>query len=130
MSYLGHLGTREHNAFNSSPMAVLNISRASMAKNGYSPATRVFEAAGAAACMITDRWEGIEEFFEPEREIFVAGSGEEVASILDRLTPQIAAAVGSRALTRVRAEHTYTHRAEQFAEIFSARGRVKRGASQ
>ena len=130
VSYLGHLGTRDHNAFNSSPMAVLNISRDSMAKNGYSPATRVFEAAGAAACMITDQWEGIEEFFEPEREIFVAANGEEVAAILDRLTPQIAAAVGSRALTRVRAEHTYAHRAEQFARIFSAPGGGKRGVSR
>ena len=123
VSYLGHLGTRDHNAFNSSPMAVLNISRDSMAKNGFSPATRVFEAAGAAACMITDKWEGIEEFFEPEREIFVAGSGDEVAGILDRLTPQVASAVGSRALTRVRAEHTYAHRARQFESIFAAGGR-------
>ncbi|HBG07773.1 MAG: hypothetical protein A2075_10710 [Geobacteraceae bacterium GWC2_58_44] len=123
VSYLGHLGTRDHNVFNSSPMAILNISRASMARNGFSPATRVFEAAGAAACMITDQWEGIEQFFEPEREIFVAASGDEVAGILDRLTPQVAAAVGSRALTRVRAEHTYAHRARQFEAIFSAGAR-------
>jgi spore maturation protein CgeB len=119
VSYLGHLGTREHNAFNCSAMAILNISRDSMARNGYSPATRVFEAAGAGACMITDRWEGIEEFFEPDREILVAGSGEEVADILDRLKPSIASAMGVRALRRVRAQHTYAHRARQFESIFS-----------
>ncbi|GAW65899.1 glycosyltransferase [Geoanaerobacter pelophilus] len=120
VKYLGHLGTCDHNAFNCSPMAVLNVSRDGMARNGFSPATRVFEAAGAGACMITDQWEGVEQFFEPEREIFVAASGEEVAEILDRLTPSLAAAVGSRALTRVRAQHTYAHRARQFQEIFSA----------
>jgi spore maturation protein CgeB len=103
-------------------MAILNISRASMARNGFSPATRVFEAAGAGACMITDEWEGIGQFFEPEREIFVAGCGEEVAAILDRLTPSLAATVGSRAFARVRAEHTYAHRARQFEAIFSAQG--------
>lgn len=118
--YLGHLGTSDHNAFNCSPLAVLNVSRDGMARNGFSPATRVFEAAGAGACMITDRWEGIEQFFEPEREICVAASGDEVAGILERLTPSIAAAVGTRALARVRAHHTYAHRARQFQEIFAA----------
>jgi spore maturation protein CgeB len=57
--YLDHVYTRDHNAFNSTPLVVLNISRESMARNGFSPATRVFEAAGAAACLITDEWEGI-----------------------------------------------------------------------
>ena len=128
VSYLGHLGTRDHNAFNCSPLAVLNISRASMAMNGFSPATRVFEAAGAGACLITDQWEGIEQFLEPDREIFVAGCGEEVAAIVDRLTPKIAAAVGARALARVRAEHTYAHRARQFEGIFAA-GVDGRGAA-
>lgn len=119
VGYLGHLGTRDHNAFNCSPMAVLNVSRDGMARNGFSPATRIFEAAGAGACLITDQWEGIEQFFEPEREIYVAANGDEVAEILDRLTPSLAAAVGSRALARVRTEHTYAHRARQFQEIFS-----------
>lgn len=121
VKYLGHLGTRDHNAFNCSPLAVLNISRDGMARNGFSPATRVFEAAGAGACLITDLWNGVERFFEPEREIYVAADGDEVAEILDRLTPSLAAAVGSRALARVRAEHTYSHRARQFQEIFSVR---------
>ena len=58
--YLDHVYTRDHNAFNCSPRAVLNVSRESMARYGYSPATRVFEAAGAGACLITDAWEGIE----------------------------------------------------------------------
>jgi spore maturation protein CgeB len=119
VSYLGHLGTADHNAFNCSAMAVLNISRDSMARNGYSPATRVFEAAGAGACIITDRWGGIDEFFEPDREILVAGSGAEVAEILEKLTPSLASAIGVRALRRVRAQHTYAHRARQFEAIFS-----------
>lgn len=123
--YIGHLGTRDHNAFNCSPMAVLNVSRDGMARYGFSPATRVFEAAGAGACMITDLWEGIEHFFEPEREILVAANGEEVARILERLTPELAAAVGRNARARVRAEHTYAHRARQFEEIFS--GSASRG---
>src|SRR5207248_1936694 len=57
--YLGHVYTADHNAFNASPMAVLNVSRDSMARMGFSPATRVFEAAGAGACLISDDWQGI-----------------------------------------------------------------------
>src|SRR5690606_25925088 len=49
--YIGHVPTKDHNAFNCSPLAVLNISRDSMASYGFSPATRVFEAAAAGACM-------------------------------------------------------------------------------
>ena len=53
-------------------LAVLNIARDSMAAVGFSPATRVFEAAGAGACLITDAWEGIELFLKPDEEILVA----------------------------------------------------------
>src|SRR4029078_12936470 len=63
VDYVGHVYTRDHNSLNSTPAAVLNINRQSMARFGYSPATRVFEAAGAAACTITDAFEGVEEFF-------------------------------------------------------------------
>ncbi|MGH9559729.1 MAG: CgeB family protein, partial [Bryobacteraceae bacterium] len=69
--WTGHIYTKDHNAFNVTPRAVLNISRESMARYGFSPATRVFEAAGAAACIITDAWEGIERFLEPDREVLV-----------------------------------------------------------
>ena len=55
----------QHNAFNCSPLAVLNVARDSMASMGFCPATRVFEAAGAGACLITDAWDGIEHVPEP-----------------------------------------------------------------
>ncbi|MCU0790849.1 MAG: glycosyltransferase, partial [Nitratireductor sp.] len=77
----GHVGTADHNAFNSTPLTVLNISRADMAANGFSPATRVFEAAGAAACIITDPWAGMDLFLTPGEEILVARDGQDVADI-------------------------------------------------
>ncbi len=115
--YLGHVYTRDHNAFNASPLAVLNISRDSMAQTGFSPATRVFEAAGAGACLITDYWEGIGEFFEPDREILVARSGAEVAAHVDALTPDRARSIGDAALRRVLADHTYARRAVQLEAV-------------
>jgi spore maturation protein CgeB len=114
---LGHVYTSDHNVFNCTPRAVLNISRASMARYGFSPATRVFEAAGAAACLITDAWQGIEEFFEPGEEILVAHSGDEVAAHLVDLTPERAREIGQAAYRRVLAQHTYAQRAAQLDEI-------------
>jgi spore maturation protein CgeB len=67
--------TSDHNALNSSAAAALNVNRDSMARFGFSPPTRVFEAAGAGACLLTDRWDGIEAFLEPGREVLVAGGG-------------------------------------------------------
>ncbi|HEX9982612.1 MAG TPA: glycosyltransferase [Thermoanaerobaculia bacterium] len=118
--YIGHVYTGDHNAFNCTPRAVLNISRDSMASNGWSPATRVFEAAGAAACLITDAWEGIETFLEPETEVLVARDGAEVAEIVKELDPVRAKAIGEAALRRVLAEHTYAHRAAQVVQILDA----------
>src|SRR3954452_2598808 len=89
VSSVGHVYTRDHNAFNCTPRAVLNVNRQSMARYGFSPATRVFEAAGAGACLITDAFEGVEDFFEPDHEILVASSGEEVAQHLQALTPTL-----------------------------------------
>jgi spore maturation protein CgeB len=119
---VGHVFTRDHNAFNCTPLAVLNVNRESMARYGFSPATRVFEAAGAGACLITDWFEGIETFFEPGREILVAKTGEEVAEHVRWLTPQRARAIGQAALEHVRTEHTYDHRAALVEEMLQGKG--------
>jgi len=111
--HLGHVFTTEHNAFNCTPLAVLNVARDSMANIGFSPATRVFEAAGAGACLITDAWEGIELFLEPDSEILVARDGRDVAEHVRSLTPERAREIGAGALRRVLAEHTYAHRGAQ-----------------
>lgn len=116
--HLGHVYTADHNAFNCSTRAVLNISRESMARCGFSPATRVFEAAGAAACLITDAWPGVEHFLEPGTEVLVAEDGAAVAAHLDALDPARARAIGQAALRRVLAHHTYAHRAAQVEALF------------
>jgi spore maturation protein CgeB len=121
VAYVGHVYTRDHNAFNCTPRAVLNISRDSMARYGYSPATRVFEAAGAGACLVTDAWEGIELFLEPGTEVLVARDGEEVASHLHGLDASRARRIGAAAKARVLAEHTYAHRALQLESLLGVR---------
>ncbi|MFL5897097.1 MAG: glycosyltransferase [Solirubrobacterales bacterium] len=136
LRYLGHVPPGDHNALNRSALAVLNVSRESMAANGWSPATRVFEAAGAGACLITDEWEGLEEFLTPDEEALVARDGGEVAELLDGLDRERARMIGEAALERVLAEHTYDRRAEQVEAILgqvvaspSGVGQTKAGAA-
>jgi spore maturation protein CgeB len=117
VQYVGHVYTRDHNAFNCTPRAVVNISRDSMARYGFSPATRVFEAAGAGACIVTDAWVGVSQFLEPEREVLVAKSGAGVAAHVAALDQARARAIGAAARRRVLAEHTYTHRVLQLETL-------------
>jgi len=117
INYLGHVYTKDHNALNCSPKAVLNISRDSMAKYGFSPATRVFEAAGAGACIITDYWMGIDYFFEPGKEILIARSGDEVKEIISNFSFEEAEKIGQAAFQKVLAAHTYTQRAAELDRI-------------
>jgi spore maturation protein CgeB len=116
---LGHVYTADHNAFNSTPRAILNVNRESMVRFGFSPATRLFEAAGAAACVITDAWEGMELFLEPNQEVLVANNGEEVLEHLNSLTPERARRIGDAAYRRIMAEHTYQHRALQVERVLN-----------
>ena len=111
VNHVGHVYTRDHNAFNCSTLAVLNINRDSMAQVGYSPPTRVFEAAGAGACLICDAWQGLELFLEPEKEVVRVESGAEVAAVLPSLTASKARRMGERARRHLLSEHTYEHRA-------------------
>ena len=125
---IGHVGTRDHNAFNTSPLAVLNVARDSMAEVGYSPATRVFEAAGAGACLITDAWVGLELFLDAGTEVLVAHDGAEVAAHVAALTPERARAIGDAARARILRDHTYARRGAEVDAILKAR-RAERNAA-
>src|SRR5436309_4961799 len=111
--WIGHVGIADHNRVNCSARMVLNINRQSMADVGFSPPTRVFEGAGARACLITDAWAGIDQFFAPGEEILVASSAEDIVSLLRTYQGDQARAIGKRMLQRVLGDHTYSLRARQ-----------------
>jgi spore maturation protein CgeB len=124
--HIGHVYTRDHNAFNTSPLAVLNIARDSMATTGYSPATRVFEAAGAGACLITDAWVGLDLFLKEGEEVLVARDGNDVAAHVEALTPEGARRIGDAARWRILAEHTYERRGAEVDAILRQEAALKR----
>jgi spore maturation protein CgeB len=109
--WIGHVPTNLHNLLNCSARMVININRDSMAAVGFSPPTRIFEAAGSGACLLCDEWPGIESFFLPQKEILVVSSAQDV---LDRLRAHEStqnAIVGKRFRERALRDHTYRQRA-------------------
>lgn len=122
---VGEIPAEQRNAFNSTARAVLNVNCGCATRYGFSPPSAAFEAAGAGACLISDKWEGIELFLEPDRELLVAANGEEVAEHLRQLTPERARQIGEAARRRVLAAHTYAHRAHQLERVIENKaGRV------
>jgi spore maturation protein CgeB len=99
-----------------------------MARTGFSPPTRVFEAAGAAACLITDAWTGVEHFFEPGREILVAHGADEIVSYLREISPADAHGIGSAMHRRALRDHVYESRAKLVDKILESAPTKKRSA--
>ena len=115
--WIGHVGTAQHNLVNCSARMVLNINRESMAEVGFSPPTRVFEAAGSGACLITDSWPGIEQFFLPGSEILVAESADDVVRYLRSTSVAQSAKIGAAMRDRAMREHSYQSRVQALDRI-------------
>jgi spore maturation protein CgeB len=128
-----HVAPPEHRSFYNAQEFTLNITRRAMREAGYSPSIRLFEAGACGVPIISDRWPGIEDFFVPGRELFVADSSADVLHLLRGTSDEERRAVAERGRARVLAEHTSGHRAEALEgyvrELLVARSRAKRRAS-
>jgi spore maturation protein CgeB len=121
INYLGQIAPEDLNAFNCSPTAILSVMRESSLRYGFSPPTRLFEAAAAGACIITDLWPGLEHFLTPGVEVLVARDAVEVARHLQTLDQNRRRAVGAAARRRMLASHSYAHRAAEFEGLIEDR---------
>jgi spore maturation protein CgeB len=108
-----HLAPATHRSFYNHQRFTLNITRADMVANGYSPSVRLFEAAACAIPIISDSWTGLEEFFRPGREILIARSTQDVLSWLQHMDDIEVRQIGARARQRVLQHHTAGHRAQE-----------------
>jgi spore maturation protein CgeB len=111
-----HLPPAAHRAFYNAQAFTLNITRADMARAGYAPSIRLFEAGACGVPIISDYWEGLETFFEPGREILIARSTDDVLRILRETPPELRMAIAQRARQRILAAHTAAHRARQLED--------------
>jgi spore maturation protein CgeB len=86
-----------------------------MAQMGYCPSGRLFEAAACGAPILTDWWEGLDEFFTPGEEILVARTTEDAVEAL-RLPDIELAKIAWAARERALSEHTADRRAEELEQ--------------
>ncbi|WP_438039031.1 CgeB family protein [Sorangium sp. So ce128] len=107
-----HVPPGAHRGFYGAQRFTLNVTRRDMIEAGYSPSVRLFEAAACGVPVISDDWPGLDELFEPGKEILVARSPEEVLHLIRELPERERIAIGQRARERVLARHTAAHRAE------------------
>jgi len=103
---LDHLPPDRHRAFYNAQRFTLNLTRKPMVELGYSPSVRLFEAAACGVPVISDTWDGLTNFFEPDEEILLAESPEDVILHLRGNSIPESRAIGRRARERVLAEHT------------------------
>ena len=127
-----HVPPGQHPQFYSSLRYTLNVTRADMVRLGYSPSVRLFEAAACGVPIISDRWEGMDQFFEPQSEILLADTTEEVLEYLRTLPETTRQAVAQGARNRVLRQHTSIHRARQLEhylrELAGGRARALRAS--
>jgi spore maturation protein CgeB len=108
-----HLPPVAHRDFYNSLRLTLNVTRADMVANGYSPSVRLFEAAACGVPIVTDEWAGLRELFVPGREILVARSSADVLTYLRDCDDDTLHSIACRARARVLAKHTAAHRARE-----------------
>jgi spore maturation protein CgeB len=116
--WIGHVSTEDHNRLNCSAGMVMNINRASMADFGFSPPTRVFEVSGSGTCMLCDDWPGIDDCFEPNKEILVIRNAEDVVEALKKYGSEARRQIGDAFHARGLRDHTYAQRALQAESAF------------
>ena len=122
--YMAHVPPALHPAFYCSARLNLNVTRRAMCRTGYCPSGRLFEAAACGATLISDRWEGIEEFFRPGEEILLADSTEEMMRAIERSSEELER-IGRAAREAALSRHTADHRARELETILESAGRPR-----
>ena len=119
--FVRHLPPVDHPAFYASSLLTLNVTREAMAEAGWCPSGRLFEAAACGAAIVSDAWPGLEDFFEPGREIIVARDTQDA--------PEALAGIGSAARARLLEQHTARRRADTLVSALETALAVRRTAN-
>jgi spore maturation protein CgeB len=126
-----HVGPADHPAFYASCRFTLNVTRADMARLGFSPSVRLFEAAACASPIISDRWPGVDSLFQPGQEILLADQADEALAILLHMDEADRYALGEAARRRLLSAHRASHRAEELERhLFEALARARHNADR
>jgi spore maturation protein CgeB len=112
VAHYDHVAPADHASLYSSSRATLNITRDGMARTGYCPSGRFFEAAACGTAILSDWWLGLDSFFRPEEEILPVQNANDVLAALDRAEYDLAK-MARRSRERTLDQHTGDSRAQE-----------------
>jgi len=124
--FVRHLPPAEHAAFFCSSRLTLNVTRRAMVERGWCPSGRLFEAAACGAPIVSDVWEGLDAFFQPNQEIILAGGSSDVVAALE-LGDHELRAMARRARERTLEEHSSRRRADELIQLLESPSGTQRG---
>ena len=113
---IAHLPPAEHRFFYNSQRYTLNVTRQDMIAAGYSPSVRLFEAAACGVPIISDYWDGMDDFFKIGSEILIARNADDVNRFWKEITEEERQQIANRARDKVLQYHTSLERAKQLEE--------------
>jgi spore maturation protein CgeB len=114
--FVKHLPPPDHPSFFCSSRLTLNVTRKDMAAMGWCPSGRLFEASACGVAVLSDWWEGLDQFFEPGREVLIARTTDDVVAALDLPAGEVER-IARAARERVLAEHSSEHRAHELVAL-------------
>lgn len=116
MFFVRHVAPPDHPAFFCSSRLTLNVTRGDMAAMGYCPSGRLFEAAACGTPILSDTWEGLDQFFTPGEEILLARTAKDALAALDRSDGELRR-IARAARERTLAEHSSQQRARDLIAL-------------
>jgi spore maturation protein CgeB len=97
----------------------LNITRSSHAELYATSTSRPFELASLGCCIVSNPHNGLEKWFEPNKEVFIVDNANQVIELYKWLlsSKDVRKEAGRLARERVLSEHTFKHRAIELMDI-------------
>jgi spore maturation protein CgeB len=114
--FVNHVPPPKHRAFFSSSRLTLNVTRRDMAAMGFCPSGRIFEAAACGTPVLSDFWEGLDQFYTPGEEILIATSADAATAALDLQGAELSR-IARAARECTLDEHSSGRRAEELLAI-------------
>ncbi len=113
LTYLEHLPETNRVDFYNRQACTLILGKSDRREHGFTPPRQLLAAAACGVPVLTERWQGLEEFFEPSRELFCVNEEQDVLDVLYGTDDTSRRKVGAFARERVLSSHTTAHRAQQ-----------------
>jgi hypothetical protein len=118
--YTGDLSLSDYRIFCCKSKICLNITRWSHTVVYASSTARPFELAAFGACIVSQPYSGIGEWFEDGKELVIVDEKDNISSVYQELLDSETERerIGQNARARILKDHTYKKRAEEFLSVF------------